>query len=546
MTETDSHHHHPRTAADLHHHLDAAGHNAEPPTGVTPARAGTQPAHPAAVPTAVPPAAAPAGSRRWLTLVFAALAQLMIALDATIMNIALPSAQHALGFSDANRQWVITAYALTFGGLLLLGGRIADRFGRRRAFLVGLGGFAAASALGGVAANLGMLITARALQGAFAAVLAPTILSTLAMTFTEPRERAKAFAVFGAIAGSGGALGLVLGGLLADSLGWRWCLYVNLPIALAAATGGSLLLADGRSGHRPRLDLPGALLATGGMVAVVYACGQASTRGWGSAGVLGPLTVGAALLALFTLVEARVADPLLPLRLLRDRNRAGVYLSVSAAVAGMLGLFLFLTYYLQVVLGYSPVRTGLAFLPLSAAVFLSSQTVGARLLPRVPPRTLIVPGLTVAAVSMVLLTRLTIDAPYVTAVLPAEILLGLGMGCVFVPAINTATQRIDRRDMGVASAVVNASMQVGGSIGIALLNTLASGATLRHLASHPHTALAGSQALVHGYTVAAAWAGGILAASAVLAAVLINAPAPIPQARPAPAGNRPTHPPHRS
>jgi EmrB/QacA subfamily drug resistance transporter len=470
---------------------------------------------------------------------FAALAQLMIALDATIMNIALPSAQHALGFSDATRQWVITAYALTFGGLLLLGGRIADRFGRRPAFLVGLAGFAAASALGGAAANLGMLIAARALQGAFAAVLAPTILSTLAVTFTQPRERAKAFAVFGAIAGSGGALGLVLGGLLADGLSWRWCLYVNLPIGVVAAVGGALLLADGRSGHRPRLDLPGALLVTGGLAAVVYACGQASTRGWGSAGVLGPLTGGAALLAVFVMLEAQVTDPLLPLRVLRDRNRAGADLSVAFAVAGMLGLFLFLTYYLQVVLGYSPVKTGLAFLPLSAAVFLGSQTVAARLLPRVPPRALIVPGLTVAAVSMFLLTRLTIETAYATGVLPAEILLGFGMGCVFVPAISTATQRIDRRDAGVASAVVNASMQVGGSIGIALLNTLAGGATLRYLASHPHTALAGSQALVHGYTVAAAWACGILAAGAVLAAVLINAPAPIHQApsRPAPSGN---------
>jgi EmrB/QacA subfamily drug resistance transporter len=517
-------------AAGLLDHRDGTDRHGTPPTGVTPVRPGTRSAHPATAP--------PGGSRRWLTLVFAALAQLMIALDATIMNIALPSAQRTLGFSDANRQWVITAYALAFGGLLLLGGRLADRYGRRRAFLIGLTGFATASALGGAAASSGMLIAARALQGAFAAVLAPTVLSTLAITFTQPRERAKAFAVFGAIAGSGGALGLVLGGVLTDSLGWRWCLYVNLPIAVVAATGGALLLG-GPTGHRSRLDVPGALLATGGMVALVYAFGQASTRGWDSAGVLGPLAAAAALLALFTVVEARVNDPLVPLRVLRERNRAGAYVSVAFAVAGMLGLFLFLTYYLQVVLGYSPVQTGLAFLPLSAAVFLGSQTI-ARLVPHFPPRILIVPGLAVAAVAMFLLTRLTVDAAYAAAVLPAEILLGLGMGCVFVPAISTATQRVDRRDMGVASAIVNMSMQVGGAIGIALLNTLAGGATLRYLASHPHTALVTSQALVHGYTVAAGWACGILAVGTLLAAVLVNAPAPVhARSGPAPTGNKP-------
>jgi EmrB/QacA subfamily drug resistance transporter len=530
MTEIAlEHDHHPTGAVGLPARRDGTDRRGGPPAGATPAPAGTRPAHPATAPQD--------DSRRWLTLAFAALAQLMIALDATIMNIALPSAQRTLGFSDANRQWVITAYALAFGGLLLLGGRIADRYGRRRAFLIGLAGFAAASALGGAAPSPGMLIAARALQGAFAAVLAPTVLSALAVTFTQPRERAKAFAVFGAIAGSGGALGLVLGGVLTDSLGWRWCLYVNLPIAVVAATGGALLLG-GHAGHRPRLDVPGALLATGGMVALVYAAGQASTRGWDSAGVLGPLAAGVALLALFTGVEARVNDPLVPLRVLRERTRAGAYLSVAFAVAGMLGLFLFLTYYLQVVLGYSPVETGLAFLPLSAAVFLGSQII-ARLQPHLPPRTLIVPGLAVAAVAMFLLTRLTVDAAYATAVLPAEILLGVGMGCVFVPAISAATQRIDRREMGVASAVVNASMQLGGAIGIALLNTMAGRATLRYLASHPHTALVNSQALVHGYTIAAGWACGILAAGAVLAAVLITAPAPLhARSGPAPTGNK--------
>jgi EmrB/QacA subfamily drug resistance transporter len=463
-------------------------------------------------------------SRRWLALVFISLAQLMIALDATVMNIALPSAQAALGFSDTDRQWVITAYTVAFGGLLLLGGRIADHAGRKRAFLVGLTGFAAVSALGGAANSLGMLITARAAQGAFGALLAPTVLSLLVVTFTEPRERARAFAVFGAIAGGGGAIGLVLGGLLTQDLSWRWCLYVNAGVAVVAAAGGGFLLPASRPARPARLDVLGALLATGGLVAVVYACGRTATRGWASPLVIGLLAGGAVQLALFTWRQARAPAPLLPLRIVAERNRAGAYLSVAFAVAGMLGLFLFLTYYLQVVLGYSPVTAGLAFLPLSAAVLVSSQTVAAKLLPHVAPRVLIVPGLLVAAVAMLLLTRLTTAGGYAGRVLPAEVLLGIGMGCVFVPAISTATQRVEPRDAGAASAVVNTAQQVGGSIGVALLNTVAASATLGYLRSHPYHH---SEALVHGYATAAAWAAGIFGGAALLAAVLINAGAAV-------------------
>lgn len=470
--------------------------------------------------------------RRWVALVFIGLAQLMVALDATIVNIALPSAQSSLGFSDANRQWVITGYTLAFGGLLLLGGRIADYVGRKRTFLVGLAGFAAASAVGGAAPNLGTLVGARALQGAFGALLAPTALSLLAVTFVEQRERAKAFAVYGGIAGSGGAIGLVLGGALTEHASWRWCLYVNVLVAVITAIGAWLVLSPGRPSTRPRLDIPGALLVTGGLVAVVYGCTEAVSHGWSSARVLGLLGAGVLLIALFALLESRVAAPLLPLRILRDRNRVGAYLSVALAVAGMYGLFLFLTYYLQVVLGYSPIRTGLAFLPLSAAVLVSSGAIASRLLPRVPPRALVVPGLLVAAAAMALLTQLHVDSGYLSQVLPAEILLGLGAGCVFVPAFNVATQRVDRRDAGVASAVVNTSQQVGGSVGTALLNTIAASATAGYLASHARGPLAGHLALVHGYSVATAVAASILATAAVFAAVLMNAgrtPAPGPR-----------------
>jgi EmrB/QacA subfamily drug resistance transporter len=462
-------------------------------------------------------------SRRWLALVFLSLAQLIIALDATVMNIALPSAQAAIGFSDADRQWVITAYTLAFGGLLLLGGRIADLVGRRTAFVIGLLGFATASAVGGAAAGLPMLLLARAAQGAFAALLAPTVLSALAITFTEIGERAKAFAIFGAIAGGGGALGLVLGGVLTENLGWRWCLYVNIPIALAAAVGGWLLVSDARGARGRRLDASGALLVTAAMVAVVYGCSRAASTGWGSPWTVGMFGGAFVLLVLFGARESRVENPLLPLRILRDRNRAGAYVSVATAVAGLLALFLFLTYYLQVVLGYSPTSTGLAFLPLSGAVFLSSQAIAARLLPRVAPRALIVPGLLLGAGAMGLLTSLPVEGGYAVRVLPAELILGLGMGCVFVPAVNLATQRVDRRDAGVAAAVVNTCQQVGGSIGVAVLNTIAAGATTAFLAKHQGPVRSHTEALVHGYRVAAAATAGLLIAAAILIAVLVNA-----------------------
>jgi EmrB/QacA subfamily drug resistance transporter len=415
---------------------------------------------------------------------------------------------------------VITAYTLAFAGLVLLGGRIADLAGRKRAFLAGLAGFAAASAIAGAANGLGMLVAARAAQGAFAALLAPTTLSLLAVTFPDLRERARAFAVFGAIAGSGAAVGLVLGGALAEYLDWRWCLYVNVPIAVATAAGGWLVLPDARPAARPRLDVPGAVLATGGLVALVFACTEAVGHGWASSRVVTLLAAAAALLALFVARQARADQPLLPLRIVRDRNRAGAYTAMALALAGMLGLLLFLTYYLQVVLHYSPIKAGLAFLPLSAAVQIGAGGIAARLATRVRPRTLIVPGLLTAATALLLLTRLEPGSGYAGIVLPAEILLGIGMGCVFVPAIGIATSGVDHRDAGIASAVATTAQQTGGTVGTALLNTIATSATAGSLA----TGATGAGALVHGYTVAAAWAAAILAVAAVLAAALITAP----------------------
>lgn len=476
-------------------------------------------------------AAQAAGSRRWAGLAVVSVAQLMVALDATVMNIALPSAQRGLGFSDADRQWVVTAYALALGGLLLLGGRLADYLGRRRAFLIGLAGFAAGSALGGAAVSLPMLVAGRAVQGAFAAILIPTALSLLAVTFTEPKERARAFAVYGAIAASGGAGGLLLGGALTEYGSWRWCMYINVAIAVLAAGAGLACLAGAAPAQAPaRFDVPGVLLVTGGLAAVVYACSRAVTQGWTADEVLALLAAAAVLLTLFVRWESCAAQPLLPLRIVWDRNRGGADLAAGCAMVGMLGVFLLLTYDFQVVLRYTPVTAGLAFLPMTLAVAASAFGIAGPLLPRVAPRTLIVPGLLVTAVGLLLLTRLDAGGGFLTGTVPAEMLLGAGMGCVITPAFSVATAGVDRRDTGVAAATVNTAQQAGGSLGVALLNTIAAGATAGYLAAAaargPDTA---ARALVHGYATAAGWAAGILLAAAVFAAVLINAPRPIRQ-----------------
>ncbi|GGX83225.1 MFS transporter [Streptomyces minutiscleroticus] len=469
-------------------------------------------------------------ANRWKALVFIALAQLMVVLDATIVNIALPSAQQDLGISDGNRQWVVTAYALAFGGLLLFGGRIADLWGRKRAFVVGLAGFAVASALGGAATGQAMMFGARALQGVFGALLAPAALSLLAVMFTDAKERAKAFGIYGAIAGGGGAVGLLLGGFLTEYLDWRWTFFVNVPFAVVAAAGAYFVIREPRGDrNRSPLDIPGVILSTLGLVALVYGFTRAESDGWSDALTITMFVASAVLLAAFVLVESRVKAPLLPLRVLTDRNRGGVYLSLGLAVIGMFGLFLFLTYYLQVVKGYSPVRSGFAFLPMVAGMITGSTQIGARLMTRVPPRLLMGPGFLVAALGMGLLTRMEIDSSYASVLLPGMLLLGLGMGTAFMPAMSLATHGVEARDAGVASAMVNTSQQVGGAIGTALLNTVAASATTAYLTDHIAGATTRSQqqlvqlqAMVEGYTSAIWFAVGILLAAGVIALVLVN------------------------
>ncbi|MCW5250773.1 MULTISPECIES: MFS transporter [unclassified Streptomyces] len=476
--------------------------------------------------------AAPVDSdpRRWWGLVVIALAQLMVVLDATIVNIALPSAQRELGMSDANRQWVITAYTLAFGGLLLLGGRIADLVGRKRTFVIGLIGFAGASAIGGAAVGPPMLFGARALQGVFAAVLAPSALSLLTTTFTDPRERGKAFGIYGALAGSGAAVGFIVGGFLTEYLSWRWCLYVNIPVAVVAVTGALTLLHD-RPGHAgARLDVPGVLLGCGGLVTLVYGFSEAQPRGWTAPLVLALFAAALVLLAAFVWWQTRAPMPLLPLHIIRDRNRAGCFLTMMLAVIGMFGLFLFMTYYLQVILEYSPVRTGLAFLPMTIAIVIGSTQISARLLPRVGPRMLMVPGMLLASGGMVLLAQMTVASDYAGEILPALLLMGLGMGLTFMPVFSTATAGVAPQDSGVTSATVNTSQQVGGSIGTALLNTIATTSSATYITAHltdpSQRNRVVREGIVHGYTVAIWLAAGIMLLAAVVAGLMVTAKAP--------------------
>jgi EmrB/QacA subfamily drug resistance transporter len=451
-----------------------------------------------------------------------ALAQLMVVLDATIVTIALPSAQKALAFSDDGRQWVVTAYSLAFGSLLLLGGRLADFFGRKRMFMIGIVGFAAASALGGLATSFVMLVAARALQGAMGALLAPAALSLLSTTFTEPRERARAFGVFGAIAGSGAAIGLLLGGVLTEYLDWRWTLYVNVVIAVFALTGAIVFVPTSRTPGRAALDIPGVLLAAGGLFCVVFGFASAETHPWGNWMVWGFLAVGAVLLLAFVGWESRATHPLLPLYVVRDRNRGGAYATVFVASAGLFGVFLFLTYYLQGIQGYTPLQNGLAFLPMVAALVVSAQIATNILLFRLGPKVIVPTGLLLAGMGMVWLTRLGLTSTYAAHVLPPLLVIGAGVGLAMPPAFNLATLGVPAGDQGVASAMTNTTQQIGGAISTALLNTLAASALAGYLVSHATAPQAQAQAAVHSYATAYWWSAGFFALGALLTVFLFR------------------------
>jgi EmrB/QacA subfamily drug resistance transporter len=461
--------------------------------------------------------------RRWLILGVIGLAQLMVVLDVTVMNIALPSAQRALNFTTADRQWVVTAYTLAFGSLLLLGGRLSDLLGRKVTFMAGLVGFAGVSAIGGASVNFTMLVIARACQGAFGAILVPSALSLLTTTFTEPKERGKAFGVYGAIAAAGGAVGLLLGGALTEYLSWRWTLYINLFFAGLALVGAAILLKRQPSQVKPHLDIPGVLAVSGAVFCLVYGFSNAATHNWHTPSTYGFLAAGVILLIAFAFWQGRAPYPLLPPRVVLDRNRGGAYLSMLIAAMGMFGTFLFLTYYLQQTLGYSPVVTGFAFLPFAGGIAVAANVSTIVLMPRVGPKPIVTVGMLVGAGAAAWFAQLGVHTGYAAGVLGPIILTGVGLGMVIAPSINTGTYGVAPQDAGVASATVTVGQQLGASIGTSFLNTIFASAITSYVAAHlilartiGPKALTGL-ALAHGYDTAFSWTAGILAFGAVVA-----------------------------
>lgn len=456
--------------------------------------------------------------RRWWILAMLGSAQLMVALDNTIVNVALPSARSDLGFDAGDRQWIVTAYALAFGSLLLLGGRLSDLLGRKRALVTGLIGFAGASAVGGAATGFGLLVAGRTVQGAFGALLAPTVLSLMSETFPGGKTRARAFGILSALVGSGAAVGLVLGGLLTEYLNWRWTMYINAVFATAAVVGALLLLTTYEERARPRIDVIGTAAASGGLFVIVFGLARAGTGDWLSPVVLGPLLGGVVLLAGFVLWQRTARSPLLPLRVLRDRDRAGAYVNRFIASTGNFAVTFFMTFFLQESLGLSPLLTGVAVIPMVLGIVGASNTFGA-MLPRLGPRPLIVAGLLVAAASLLWLSRLSPSTSYWSGVMVPLFLFGTGQGMTTTVAMSTATINLAAADVGVAAALVSVMQQLGGSVGTALLSTVALATAAGYAGSHGGDA---AGAAVHGYDVAFLTAACVFAGTAVLCGALIR------------------------
>ena len=466
----------------------------------------------------------PAGQApdRWRTLFVVAISQLMVVLDSSIVNIAIPSAKIDLGITDANQQWVITAYTLAFGSLLLLGGRIGDFMGRKKIFLVGLVGFAGASALGGIASTQELLFASRALQGVFGALLAPAALAIISVTFTVPAERAKAFGVIGAISGGGAAIGLILGGTLTEFFSWRWCLGVNVPIALIAFILATKFVHESKAEGNRTYDIPGVITATAGLFSLTYGFNQAATNGWTDGHTISFLAAAVVLLVLFVIIESKVANPLMPLRVVSERNRGGSYLGSLVVGAGLFSMFLFLGLYLQVILGYSPLKSGFAFLPFTAGIIVFAG-IASQLLPKVGPKPLMIPGLIAAGCGLLYLTGITPETPYLTHVLPALVIMSSGMALVFIPLTTTSLHAVSNHDTGVASAMINTSQQIGGSLGTALLNTVAATATTTYITAHSELGkMVQPWAMTHGFTVAFKFSAGLLFVGAIVLFFFIN------------------------
>jgi EmrB/QacA subfamily drug resistance transporter len=408
--------------------------------------------------------------QRGMTLAIVLCAQLMIILDMTVVNIALPSIARGLDFSAPSLSWVLNAYTLTFGGLLLLGGRAGDILGRRRVFMAGILIFTAASLAGGLATDPGWLLAARAIQGAGGAIATPAVLALITASFPEGRERTRALGLYTAVAMGGASLGLVLGGIITEWVSWRWVFFVNVPVGVAVLLAAPRFL--GESQRRPgQFDLAGALTSTAGMAALVYGFIRAASDGWHDPVSLGAFGAAIALLGFFVLIESRAAQPITPLRLFASRSRSGSYLARLLLVAGMFGMFFFLTQFVQDILGFSPLQAGLAFVPMTAALFAVSRA-APRLVGHFPPKVLMVSGLLPVVTGMAWLARISPATRYLPGVLGPMLLLGIGMGVVFVPLTMASLAGVRPGDSGAASSMVNVTQQVGGSLGLAILVTV--------------------------------------------------------------------------
>lgn len=459
---------------------------------------------------------------RWRSLFTIGISQLMVVLDASIVNIAIPSAKADLGITDVNQQWVVTAYTLAFGSLLLIGGRVGDYMGRKKALIIGLLGFAFASALGGIASTQELLFASRAFQGVFGALLAPAALALISETFTDPKERAKAFGAMGAISGGGAAIGLILGGTLTEYFSWRWCLGVNVPIAIFASILAVKYVKESKAQGDRSYDVPGAITASAGLFALTYGFNEAATNGWSSSTTISFFVAAVALLVLFVVIESRVKNPMMPIRVVADRNRGGSYLGSLTIGAGLFSMFLFLGLYFQVVLQYTPLRSGFAFLPFTAGIIFGAG-ISSNLLPKFGPKPLMIPGLLVSASGLLWLSQLTPTSDYLTHVVPSLVLMSVGMAFVFIPLMTTALHNVNHHDTGVASAMINTSQQIGGSLGTALLNTVAATAATNYAVAHPELGEGVKVfAMVHGFDSAFKVGAALLVAGAVVLFAFIN------------------------
>jgi EmrB/QacA subfamily drug resistance transporter len=466
--------------------------------------------------------------RRWVALAVLVAAQFMVVLDVAIVNVALPSIRTDLHFTQESLQWVITAYAIVFGGVLLLGGRMADLLGRRRLFAAGLAIFTVTSLLDGLAWSEGSLIGFRALQGLGAALLAPAALSILTTTFAEGRERNVALGIWGAASGSGGAAGVLLGGVLTSAFNWSWIFYINVPVGLLVLGVTPFLLSESRAdvAHRT-FDVAGATSITAGLMLLVYAMTRATQHGWVTAETIGLLAASAALVVAFVVIELRSKAPLLPMRIFRLRTLAGSNIAGFLLAASLFSQFFLLTLYMQQVLGYSAIKTGVAYVALTLAI-ISFSAVAQGIVTRVGIRRVLPVGLAIAALTLVSYGRLPVHGHYFWDLFPAFVIGGIGMSLAFVPLTIGALTGVRHSDAGVASGLINTSQQVGGAIGVAVASTIAATFTNNYVHAHPGTTAFTGAALNHGFHIAFYVLAGIAAASAVLSALIIQSAPPVP------------------